>query len=518
VDVAEQLGLQFEWGNAGKHPLNILEIMGAGAAFLDYNSDGWQDVLLIGNGRCALFRSEESRKFVDVTAGSGLDRLKGRWHGCAIGDYDNDGRPDVFLTGYRQKALLHNDGGGKFSTGKVEGLDTGTWGSAASFFDADADGFVDLIVGNYVKFGPGSPEFMDRNGVQITLGPDAYDGEKLQFLHNERGKLFRDATARSGVGVTRGRCLGISVADFNEDGHADFYVANDEMPANLFQGDGSGKFKDLGVVSGTAVSVHGKRQGGMGTCWGDYNRDGRLDLFVTTFTQEPKSLYRNDGDGLFSERSYEVGISQSTLQWVGFGTQFLDFDHDGLLDLVMTNGHVEDLIRQVDPLNDYPQPLKLFRNLGDRFADLSENSGPGFQKRVVGRALAVSDFDHDGDLDLLVADLEGSPLLLRNESDTAGRTWLILELRGTRSNRMALGARVEVSVPSETGQVRPVLVREVHTDGSYLSGHDPAVHFGLGRDTGPVNVKIRWPSGEVQELKQVRTGQRLAVTEPGASP
>jgi hypothetical protein len=350
---------------------------------------------------------------------------------------------------------------------------------------------------------------MDRNGVKITLGPDAYEAEKLQLLMNGKGKGFRDATRESGVDVTRGRCLGIAVADFNDDGRDDFYVANDEMPGNLFQNDGGGRFTDMGVESGTALSVTGKRQGGMGVCWGDYNNDLRSDLLVTTFTQEPKSLYRNDGDGLFSERSYEAGISQSTLLWVGFGTRFLDYDHDGRLDLAMVNGHVEDLVRLVDPLNDYPQPMKLFHNDGNaRFSDVTEAAGAGFQKRIVGRALAAADFDRDGDLDLLAADLEGPPVLLRNEGGNRAGNWLMVELKGSRSNRMALGARVEV----RAGEARQV--REVRTDGSYLSAHEPAVHFGLGSAPAAAEVLIRWPSGAEQTLRNVRANQLLRVREP----
>lgn len=512
VDTAAQMGLDYRWGNGGKHPLNILEIMGAGAGFLDYDGDGWPDILLIGNGRCALYHNEHGSRMKDVTPGSGFDRLSGRWHGMAVGDYDNDGRPDVFLTGYRQKVLLHNEGSGRFAPVSVPALDTTTWGSAASFLDANGDGYLDLVAGNYVKFGTGSPEFMLRNGVKITLGPDAYEGEKLQLLINEGGRRFRDATHESGVDVTRGRCLGIAVGDYDADGHDDFYVANDEMPANLFHGDGRGHFRDVGPESGTSVNVQGKRQGGMGVCWGDYNNDLRTDLFVTTFTQEPKSLYRNDGSGFFSERSYEAGISQSTLRWVGFGVSFLDYDNDGDLDLAFVNGHVEDLIHQVDPLNDYAQPIKLFRNKGDgTFADVSESAGPGFQRQIVGRALAVADFDRDGDPDLLAADLEGAPLLLRNEGDGQPGHWLMLQLTGTRSNQMALGARVEI----QAGGARQM--REVRTDGSYLSAHDPTVHFGLGAASEADEIRIRWPSGVRQRLTHVRADQLLHVQEPRAS-
>jgi hypothetical protein len=507
-DVAVEAGLDFRWGNGDKHPLNILEIMGAGAGFLDFDGDGWLDVVFLGPPGCALYRSEGGTRFRNVTAGSGLDRLKGRWHGCATADYDNDGRVDLFLSGYRQKVLLRNLGEGRFAAVSVPGLDTKTWGSACSFLNANGDAYPDLVVGNYVTFGPGSPEFINRNGVMITLGPDAYQGEKPQLFLNRGGKRFEDATARSGVRVSRGRCLGMAVADYDDDGDDDFYIANDEMPGNLFENDGSGRLTDVGLASGTALSVTGKRLGGMGVTWGDYDSNGRLDLQVTTFTQEPKSLYRSDGGGMFTERSYEAGISQSMLRWVGFGVAFFDADHDGKDDLAIASGHVEDLIKQVDPLNDYPQPLAFFHNQGNgMFADATEQAGPGFQKRIVGRALAAGDYDNDGDVDLLIADLEGAPLLLRNEKGSQAGNWLTLHLEGTRSNRMALGARVTLKTAAGSQ------TREVRTDGSYLAARDPRLHFGLGSAATVEEILIRWPSGTRQRLSGIPANQILKVTE-----
>jgi hypothetical protein len=299
--------------------------------------------------------------------------------------------------------------------------------------------------------------------------------------------------------VTRGKCFGTAVADFDDDGDDDVYVANDEMPGNLFVNDGRGRFTDRGVESGTALSGAGKRQGGMGTAWGDWDNDLRPDLIVTTFTQEPKSMYHNDGGGFFTDHSYTAQVTQSLMPWVGFGVLFTDVNKDGFLDLAMVNGHVEDLIHQVDPANDYPQPMKLFLNRRDgTFEDATQTTGDGFRRSIVGRALAMADWDNDGDPDLLAADLEGAPVLLRNDAPPDAAHWIGLHLVGAgKSNRMALGARMVLK--SALGRQ----LREVHTDGSYLSAHDPRALFGLGPDSVVQEVAVRWPDGTTQVARDL---------------
>jgi hypothetical protein len=495
------MGLAFRWKSGKKAPLNILEISSAGAGFIDYNADGWPDIVLVGPEGCALFRNERGQRFHNVSHDVGLDRLSGRWHGCAAADVDNDGWPDLLVTGYRKQVLLRNENGRRFiDVTAGSGIAAESWGTSASFFDGDGDGRVDLLLGSYVKFGPGSPEFMDRNGVKITLGPDAYPAEKLRYFRNLGGFRFRDQTREAGFHFSRGKCFGTAVADFDDDGDEDVYVANDEMPGNLFVNDGHGRFTDRGVESGTALSSTGKRQGGMGVAWGDWDNDLRADLVVTTFTQEPKSLYHNDGGGYFSDRSYLSQVTQGLMPWVGFGVLFADVNKDGYLDLAMVNGHVEDLIHQVDPANDYPQPMKLFINRRDgTFEDASGTTGNGFRRSIVGRALAVADWDNDGDPDFLAADLEGSPVLLRNDAPPSGAHWLGLHLvGGPKSNRMAIGARV--TVKSALGRQ----LREVHTDGSYLSAHDPRVLFGLGSDPKVDEVTVRWPDGKTQTARGIQ--------------
>ena len=499
TEVARTMGLDFRWKTIPKSPMNILEISSAGAGFIDYDADGWQDIVLVGPERAALFRNEQGQRFTEVTREVGLDRLQGRWHGCAVADVDNDGWPDLLVTGYGEQALLRNAGGKRFTDVSAgSGIVARTWGTSASFFDADHDGRLDLLLGSYVKFGPGSPEFMDRNGIKITLGPDAYEAETLRYFHNRGGFRFEDRTRAAGFHVSRGRTFGVAAADMDGDGDDDVYAANDEMPGNLFVNDGQGKFTDRGTESGTSLSVTGKRQGGMGTAWGDYNNDLRPDLLVTTFTQEPKSLYRNDGSGFFTESSYPSQLTQGLLPWVGFGVVFADVNLDGTQDVAMVNGHVEDLIHQVDPSNDYPQPMKLFINRGGRFEDVTDSSGDGFNRSIVGRALALADWDNDGDPDFLAADLEGQPVLLRCDQVHGGR-WIGFDLRGNgKSNRMAIGARVTIRSPSGRQ------VREARTDGSYLAAHDPRVRFGVMADPQVDEVEVRWPSGKVQKARSLQ--------------
>ena len=510
VDVATQLGLDYQWSNHGKSPLNILEVVSAGAAWIDFDADGWPDILLVGQDRVSLYRNDRGQRFVDVTAGSGFEDLRGRWHGPAVADWTGDGLPDVFLYGYRVKQLFRNVGGGRFLPVELPGLSRTTWGSSAAFLDANGDGWLDLVSGNYVIFGPGSKEFIDIRGIKITLGPDAYEAEYPQFFLNQGGTAWRDFTEASGVRTSMGRCLGISVCDFDGDGDDDFYIANDEMPANLFENDGAGHFTDRAVVSGTAFSGEGKRQGGMGVAWADYDNNHRFDLLVTTFTHELKSLYQQDPTlpGLFTERSNQAGISQTTKRWVGFGVRFFDADNNGLMDLAMVNGHVEDLIAQIDSLNSYAQPSKFFWNNGDgTFTDATTSMGPGFQKLIVGRALATADFDRDGDVDLLISDREGPVMLLRNEGGNQQGNWINLRLRGKGGNTQALGARVTVRFGDQER------IQEVRTDGSFLCASDPAVHFGLAQATQADEITIRWPDGQIDTRGPEPANQHLVIAQ-----
>ncbi|MBM3459737.1 MAG: CRTAC1 family protein [Armatimonadetes bacterium] len=490
--------------------MNILETSSAGAGFLDYDQDGWLDLVLVGLDGAALYHNDQGRRFTEVTAATGLRLPPGRYHGCASADLDNDGYPELLITGYHRQVLFRNDAGRRWvDVTAASGVGSRQWGTSASFFDGDRDGKLDLLVGHYVRFGPGLPEFMNRNGVPITLGPDAYEGDKLRYFRNLGRLQFREQTREAGFHSTRGKNFALGACDFDNDGDDDVYIANDEMPGNLYVNDGRGRFTDRGTESGTALSGTGRRQGGMGVAWGDYNRDGRFDLLVATYTQEPKSLYRNDGAGFFSEQSYETQLTQRILPLVAFGVVWLDANLDGYLDVALVSGHVQDQIQRLDPTSSYPQPMKLFLGQDGLFQDVTESSGNGFARSIVGRALAVGDLDNDGDPDLLAADLEGAPVLLRNESTSVGR-WLGLQCWGGRgSNRMAIGARITV----RAGEV--VQIREVRTDGSYLATQDPRVQVGLGHLDRVDSVEIRWPSGRVERLGSLDLGRYHRVEEGG---
>jgi hypothetical protein len=509
-DVAAQSGIRFALGHKGRSPLNILETAGHGCAFLDYDGDGWLDILLVGRPRCALYRSRgapagQSPVFEEVTAAAGLDR-EGFWMGCAAGDYDDDGRVDLLLTGYRCAALLHNEGGRFRDAGSVIPLDRNAWSTSAVFFDADGDQRLDLYVGAYVRFDPGTLQLCDFSGVMAACPPTYYDAEIGRLYRNLGGGRFADATAAAGLSAAHGKTLGVAAADFDQDGRTDLYLANDGMPGDLFRSE-NGRFANVGIESGTAFNHASREQAGMGVDWGDADGDGRPDLLVTTFQYEPTSLYRNEGGGAFAERAFPAGIGDPTLNRLGFGARFLDADNDGDLDLIQANGHVQDNADRIFPGVTYAQPTTLFLNLGDgRFRDVSTSAGPALSRPIVGRGLATGDYDNDGDLDVLIANLEGPPLLLRNETSNVGHS-LTLRLVGRVSPRDGTGARVTVRAAGRTQ------VREAGAGGSYLSANDPRIHFGFGSAREAETVTIYWPSGTVQTLRRVPANQPLTVQE-----
>ena len=508
-DVAAKIGLTYRYEPGGKPPRNILQLMPGGAGFLDFDADGWQDVLCVGQPKVALYRNDHGR-FVDVTEKSGLGRRTGQWIGCATGDFDNDGFVDLFITGYNDTALYHNNGDGTFTDiTDAAGARIRRWCTSAAFGDVNRDGFLDLYVGCYVRFGPGMPEFTTARGVPLSLGPDAYDPQRGVLFLNDGHGHFRDVTHAAGLDTGPGKTLGVAFGDPEEHGADDLVLTNDQEPLDFYRNDGRGRFRDVAMENGTAFTCEGKRQGGMGLDFGDYDGDGRLDLFVANFADEPKSLYRNVGRDTYENVGYPAGVSQSTRPWVAFGSRFVDLDHDGELDLAIVNGHVQDWIQKVDRNNSYPQRAQLFANAGGgRFREISDQVGADFRQPMVGRALAVGDFDNDGDQDLLVADLGGPIHLFQNEAGNSHGHWLQIRLTGSRSNRMAIGARVEITAAGRRQ------VRAMRTDGSYLAAHDARIHFGLGTPRTVDEIRVRWPSGARQVLRSVPANQLLTLTEP----
>jgi enediyne biosynthesis protein E4 len=520
ADVGQTAGLDYEWKIAGKRPLNILQTIGNGCAFLDYDNDGNLDILLIGD-RLALYKGNGKGKFTDVSAATGIDKLKGHFLGCAVGDADNDGWRDIYVSGYRTGVLLRNAQGKSFKDISASaGIQPQPWGTSAAFAETiPGSGKLDLYVCNYAVFGPDTqPQLCNENGRMTSCGPRHYEPLKGALYRNDGGLRFTDITKSVGGKTVAGKALGVAFADFEGNGIPGIALANDEMPGDLLKpslklvgGKTSVAYENIGELSGTAFDRDGNMHGGMGTDWGDYDNDGKPDLFVATFQNEVKSLYRNEGEGRFMDVGIPSGISLPATPFVAFGVKFLDFDNDGNLDLVVANGHVQDNIAEVQTGAVYRQSSQLFRNKGGKpilFEDVSSAVGPDFGKKIIGRGLATGDYDNDGKVDVLIVDSEGKPLLLHNEGGPAHH-WLGVQLVGTKSNRDGYGATVTLKTAGGK-----MLYRHCHADGSYMSSSDPRVHFGLGTEEKVESLTVRWPSGRTETF-DAPTVDRYMVIEEG---
>lgn len=500
-DVAKEAGLDYVWRIPNKPAGNILDLIGNGCAFLDFDNDGNLDVLLVGPNP-ALFKGNGKGNFTLAP----LPPLSGHFLGCATGDFNRDGLTDIYLTAYRGGALLQNDGGKSFRdvTGTA-GIPPQPWGSAASFADLDGDGNLDLYVGNYAKFGPETvPQLCKQKGVETACGPRQYLPEP-GFLYRGDGKgRFTDITKASGFDKLTGKALGVAIADDDGGGHLSVAVANDEMPGDLMKWRGNGKYENIAKLAGTATDTEGNVHGGMGTDWGDVNGDGKLDLFVATYQGEIKNLYRNDGNDLFTDKAATLGLI-SAAPMVAFGAKFADFDNDGVLDLVIANGHVLSNIAAVDARTTFLQPTLFFHGTGaGAFVPISENLDSAVTRPLMGRGLAIGDYDNDGKPDVLIVDSNGAPLLLHNETN-AGGNFLGVALHDS-SGASPLGAIVRVTVGGKT------LMRHCHTDGSYMSASDPRLIFGLGAATGAEQVTVRWPGGKTETWKNLSSNRYHTLT------
>ncbi len=505
VNRAEEAGLDFTFRPPGKPPLTILQTIGNGCALFDADSDGNLDILLIAE-QPALFRGDGKGSFSNVTQGSGLESLRGHFLGCAVGDIDNDGDPDVYISGYREGRMLRNDNGKFTDVTSQTGIASQPWGTSATFTDLDQDGLLDLFVCNYVLFTPKTkpqlcffPMADDKSKKLLSsCGPKYYDPDFATVWRNTGNGRFEDKTKAWGADKHTGKGLGAVAVDIDGSGRDSIAVANDEMAGNLFLNTGGGTLKDIAVEANVAYDRDGNVHAGMGIDWGDYDNDGKPDLIVTTFRNESKSLYRNDGDRLFTDVSFPSGIGRSAFTYVSFGVKFLDFDNDGWLDVAMASGHVQDNIEKLEDTT-YRQPTVLLRNKGASgkalFDDVTAVSGIGETGNIVGRGLAVGDYDNDGKVDMLVIDSDGKPLLLHNETATTNH-WVRFVLEGTgKSNRSAHGAIVTIELEDGTKRTR-----HCQSDGSYLSASDSRVHFGIGDATKVRKASIRWPSGRKQTI------------------
>jgi hypothetical protein len=529
VNVAREAGLRAKtiFGGERKNRF-LLETTGCGCAFIDYDNDGWLDIFLVNGTRfetkwpagqapvSRLYKNNRDGTFTDVTVEAGVART-GWGQGVCAGDYDNDGFDDLFVTYWGECALWHNNGNGTFTdVAKKAGVAAGRsgmrrWNTGCAFVDYDRDGLLDLFVANYIDFDPATVPVPESGkclyrGTRVACGPPGLDGGKNILFHNNGDGTFADVSEKSGILKTAGTYgLGVLVADFDNDGWPDIYVANDSTSSTLYRNNHDGTFTDVAIEAGAAYSPDGKPQAGMGVSAADYDCDGNLDIVKTNFAGDTSSLYRNLGKMVFDDQTFQAGLGRNT-RFLGWGITFGDFDNDGWSDILVCNGHVYPEVGETAEESGYRERKVLYRNLANgKFADVSTVAGPGILEAVPARGCAVGDFDNDGDLDVLVNCTNDVPQLLRCDQ-TPGSHWLKLKLIGTKSNRSAIGARVYCT----TGQHRQM--DEVRSGGSYISQSDLRVHFGLGK-AETAEIEIRWPSGTIQNLS-TKANQILIVTEP----
>jgi enediyne biosynthesis protein E4 len=523
TDVAAQVGLTVPHiSSPEKH--YIVESMSGGAGFIDCDNHGKLDIITAngstierykngGDPMITLYHQDANFEFTDITKSAGLTR-KGWGMGVAVADYDNDGLPDIYVTGYGGNALYHNLGNCRFEdvTDKA-GLAGGGFSTGAAWADYDRDGHVDLFVSRYVHFDINKlPDFgkNEKNcsfkGVPVQCGPWGMLGETDLLYHNRGDGTFEEVSKKAGVSdPDKYYGLGAIWGDYDNDGWPDLYVANDSGPNYLYRNKHDGTFEELGMLSGIAVSSDGSEEGSMGVDWGDYLHEGRLSMFVTNFTEQPDVLYHNLGAQGFSDVSYAAKLARPTYEWVGWGTGFVDIDNDGWLDLFLANGHVYPQMDQVRGAPPYRQPMLLFRNRRDgTFEDISSVlAGIPPASR---RGAAFGDVNNDGNVDILLINVDGPPTLLLNQTQNQNHR-VLFKLVGTKSNRMAIGARVTV----KAGKL--VQMSEVRAGGSYLSQNDPRLHFGLGPEAKMAEVEIRWPSGAIERLNNIPAGFIYTIVE-----
>lgn len=495
------------------HP-NLLQTTGAGCAMFDYDSDGKLDLYLVDGlhpeaGGNHLYRNRGDGTFEDVTDRAGV-RGHGYGMGCAVGDYDGDGDPDLYVTHHGTNLLYRNNGNGTFTdVARQAGVEAGGWSTAAAFFDADGDGKLDLYVGRYVKFTDQSKQLCEAQGFAGACPPVEYPAEPDLFYRNRGDGTFAEATQTAGLRENTGRALGVLVDDYDGDRRPDVYVANDGSADFLYHNEGGGRFREVAVPTGVAYGAGGKALASMGCDWGDYDADGRLDLVIGTFQAEPEGLFRGLAGGLFVDAAAQAGLAGPTARVLTFGVGFLDYDRDGDLDLSQANGHIQPILEKVDPDAPFRQPRQLFENLGNgTFRDASAAAGPDFTALSVGRGMAFGDWDNDGDTDLLVSNSGLPATLLRNDTTDANH-WLGVRLVHPQGEARVLGARVTVEAG---GNSRSRYARVAY---SFASANDPRVFFGLGAAPGPVKLSVQWPDGSKTGVTSVAVDRYVTVGPEG---
>ena len=518
TDTTEESGITFQHEDGRSYKKYFVETLGSGVALLDYDNDNDVDIYLVNGTNLdsaeaapdainRLYRNDGTEGFVDVTEASGAGH-RGYGVGVCVGDYDNDGWLDIYVTNFSANVLYRNNGDGTFTDNTAEaGVQSLDWSAGCAFADVDADGDLDLYVANYVNFSVETHTPCRVNGILVYCSPRVYDGVKDVFFRNNGDGTFSENTENAGFDNVAARGLGATFGDYDADGDTDLYVANDADANFLYNNDGKGQFREQSQFSGVALSEHGLVENGMGVAFGDYDNDTWLDLVVTNFQHQTNTLYHSDTGEFFTDQTYASGTGDISLPYLAWGVNFFDFDHDGFQDIFVANGHIHDNVTLIDSSTTYAQLNHLFWNNGNgTFTDVTAESGSGLALQHSSRGSAVGDIDNDGDLDIVVSNVGDRIDILRNDGGDGSGNWINLKLIGSVSNRAAIGTRVLL----KAGRYHQI--REVQSGSSYLSQNDLRLHFGVGTQE-TVELEIQWQSGTVQRFEDVRVNQFLKIVE-----
>ena len=523
TDIRKQAGITFRQDSTQTEEKLYLETMGTGVGWLDYDQDGLMDLYFVQSGptelykpdhpmRSALYRNNGDGTFTDVTEKAGVAAENHFGQGVAIADYDNDGYPDIYVTGYGRAILYHNNGNGTFTdvTAKAGVADEGGWSTSAAWLDYDRDGYLDLVVQNYIEWSANNNLWCGehRPGYRSYCHPGNYKGQHIKLYHNNHDGTFTDVSESSGIGKPEAKAMGVVAADFNNDGWTDIAVANDSWPNFLFINKKDGTFQDASFVSGIAASEDGRYEAGMGIDAADATGSGFQDIYITHLDFELNRLYTNNKDGSFTDATFSSGIGNKAILLSGVSTKFADYDNDGWPDILQLNGAMLDNVHLYHSEVSYKEPLLMFRNLGKgQFVKIPDGAlGKDFSVPLAGRGLATADFNNDGAVDIAINNRGDYPLLLRNDGATANH-WLEILLIGTKSNRDGIGASLTLTAGGERH------VEQAKGGMSYLSASDPRIHFGLGKRSKIDSLEIAWPSGQVDRLKDVPADKIIALKE-----